>query len=398
MSDNQSPERNNIMNKINMNNITAGIVAGIFGCTGAALLMINVANNIGLTAQQTSSWIFSIYFFGGLIGVILSLKYKIPISGAYTIAGTLMLLNVPDYSINEFSGAFLGSGIIILIVGITGIKEKILKVLPMPIVMGMIGGSLTKFLLGIIEPMGNESFLPIIVIISFLMLPKIFKKIPPILLALFGGIIASVLTKSLYLSGIATTFLPPELVIPRFNPGAFLSISVPLAILIMGSENAQAMGVLISQGYKPPVNAMTIASGVGSIIASFFGGHAANIAGPMTAICSSDNAGNSKDDRYIASIVNGIMFIIFGIFASVAISFVTILPKTLVNAIAGLSMIGVLKSSYKQTFLTKTYSNGALCSFIIALSSLEFLSIGAPIWALISGIIISCITDNTSVV
>lgn len=398
MSDKHSLKRNNIMNKINMNNITAGIVAGIFGCTGAALLMINVANNIGLTAQQTSSWMFSIYFFGGLIGVILSLKYKIPISGAYTIAGTLMLLNVPVYSINEFSGAFLGSGIIILIVGITGIKEKILKVLPMPIVMGMIGGSLTKFLLGIIEPMGNEPFLPIIVIISFLMLPKIFKKIPPILLALFGGIVASVLTKSLYLSGISTTFLPPELVIPKFNPGAFLSISVPLAILIMGSENAQAMGVLISQGYKPPVNAMTIASGVGSIIASFFGGHAANIAGPMTAICSSDTAGNNKDDRYIASIVNGIMFILFGIFSSFAISFVTVLPKTLVNSIAGLSMIGVLKSSYKQTFSAKIYSNGALCSFIIALSSLEFFSIGAPIWALISGIIISCITDYTSVV
>lgn len=388
----------NILKKINMNNITAGIVAGTFGCTGSVLLMMNVANNIGLTEEQTVSWMFGIYFFGGLIGVILSLKYKIPISGAYTIAGSFMLLNVAPYSINEFSGAFLGSGIIILLVGITGMKEKLLKILPLPIVMGMIAGALTKFLLNIIEPIAKEPLLPIIVIISFLILPRLFKKTPPILLALIAGIIASVMTKSLYLGDISTTLFPPKVVLPMFNAGAFLSISIPLSILIMGSENAQAMGVLMSQGYKAPVNAMTIASGVGSILASFFGGHSANIAGPMTAICSSDDAGANKDDRYIASVVNGIMFILFGIFASVAISFVTVLPQTLVNSIAGLSMMGVLKMSYKQTFTTGIYKNGALCSFIIALSSIEFLSIGGPIWALVFGMIISLITDNIKLV
>lgn len=381
-----------------MNNITAGIVAGMFGCTGSALIMINVADNLGLTAQETTSWMFAIYFFGGLIGLILSLIYKMPISGAYTIAGTLMLLNVEGYKLTEFSGAFLASGIIILLVGVMGLKEKLLKVLPLPIIMGMVGGSLTRFLLTLIEPIGAAPILAGVVVISFLLLPKIFKKVPAILLALGAGIIFSLITKDLYLTDIATDFISVKMVRPEFNASAFLSISIPMSILIMGSENAQAMGVLISQGYKPPINSMTIASGIGTILASLFGGHAANIAGPMTAICSADDAGKTKEDRYIASVINGIIFIVFGIFVSAAISFVSVLPKILINTISSLSMVGVLKSSYAHTFEARDYRSGAMLSFIIALSGLEIFHIGAPILAMILGVLLSFLKDDKKIV
>ncbi|HCX05077.1 MAG TPA: hypothetical protein DHM42_11415, partial [Clostridiales bacterium] len=47
--------------------ITAGVVAAIFGCTGPALIVIQAATDGGLTEVQTISWLFSIYFFGGLL-------------------------------------------------------------------------------------------------------------------------------------------------------------------------------------------------------------------------------------------------------------------------------------------------------------------------------------------
>ena len=366
----------------------------MFGCTGAALIMISVADKLGLSQQEASSWMFALYFFGGLIGVILSLKYKMPISGAYTIAGTLMLLNVRNYKLTQFSGAFLASGVIILIVGLLGLKEKLLKVLPLPIIMGMVGGSLTRFLLTLIEPIGQAPLIAIVVVISFLFLPKIFKRVPAILLGLIAGIVFSLITKSLAISDISTTFIPIKMVIPEFSLSAFFSISIPMSILMMGSENAQAMGVLIAQGYNPPINAMTVASGVGTILASFFGGHAANIAGPMTAICSSDDVGKTKEDRYIASVINGIIFIVFGLFVSIAISFVSVLPKVLINTISALSMVGVLKSSYKHIFETKIYKNGAILTYIIALSGIEIFNIGAPILAMILGLMLSFLKDD----
>lgn len=382
--------KRNELRSLNSSNIASGLVAGTFGCTGTALLVINAAKNLNLDKISTISWLFSIYFFGGLIGVILSMKYKIPISGAYTITGTLLLLgSINIYSLEEFAGAYLVSGFIILIVGITGLKEKLLEKLPAPIVMSMIAGVLTKFVLSMIEPIGTDAILAIIVLFAFLILPKYLKKTPPIILGLLIGILASILLKRTDFGNLSLNYVVPRMILPKLNFKSIISISIPLSILIMGSENSQAIGILKSQGYNPPVNAMTIASGLGTIFASLFGGHAANIAGPMTAICSSDEAGENKDDRYIASVVNGIIFIIFGIFASVALSLVTILPRGFISLIAVLSMLGVLRNTLEQTFSTRKFKVGTIFGYIIALSNISLFNLGAPVWALIIGTIVS---------
>lgn len=381
--------------RLNGNNVAAGLVAGTFGCTGSALLIINAANNLNLAKVDTISWLFAIYFFGGLIGVILSLKYKIPISGAYTISGTILLLgNARIYSIEELAGAYLISGLIILLIGLTGLKEKVLNILPVPLVMGMVSGVLTRFILTMMESISSEPFLTILVLAGFLILPKVFKKTPPIILALLIGIVGSILLKKINISNVSFDYILPRLIFPKFNIDLIMSISIPLSILIMGSENAQAIGILKSQGYNPPINVMTIASGLGSIAASIFGGHSANIAGPMTAICSSEEAGENKDDRYLASVINGLIFIIFGLFASVALNLVTVLPKAFISLIAGLSMLGVLRKSFNETFTSSKFKTGSIFCYLIALSNITLLNIGAPLWALIIGTIVSFINEK----
>jgi benzoate membrane transport protein len=74
-----------------------------------------------------------------------------------------------------------------------------------------------------------------------------------------------------------SVFIVPQLVTPSFNIDAIISIGIPLALLVIAAENAQATGVLMTQGYKPPINEMTILSGIGGINV----GHNANIAGSM---------------------------------------------------------------------------------------------------------------------
>ena len=50
----------------------------------------------------------------------------------------------------------------------------------------------------------------------------------------------------------------PQFTVPHFSLDAFMAIAVPLAALVIGAENAQATGVLMAEGYRPPVNAMTV--------------------------------------------------------------------------------------------------------------------------------------------
>ena len=375
---------------------SAGIVASIFGCTGPMLIIVNAAANMNLTLNQTVSWVFAIYFMGGLLGICLSLRYKMPISGAYSIAGAAMILNSGQmFTFNEMVFTYLVSGIIILLVGISGYKEKVIKLIPMPIVMGMIAGVLTKFCINMILAVGNNVIIGVIILLVFFIALRYVPKIPPILFALFAGMIFSFLVNDSIFSESNLEWILPSIYLPSISLDAIIKISIPLSILILGSENTQAIGVLISQGYKPPINTMTIFSGIASILAALFGGHAANIAGPMTAICASPESSPDKNYRFMASVINGIIYLIFGIFASISIGIIKLIPSNIIAILAGLALISVLMKSYKDTFCSSNFKMGGLFSFLVALSGINIFGITSPLFALITGLVISFIVETS---
>lgn len=150
----------------------------------------------------------------------------------------------------------------------------------------------------------------------------------------------------------------------------------------------------MAEGYKAPINSMTIWSGIGGIVTSLFGGHNANIAGPMTAICSSRESGENKEGRYASVIVNAVIFGGFGLIAGLAVPFVTALPGALISTVAGLAMIGVLVSSLQASFSERKFQIGAFFSLVIAMSGVSFFSISSPFWALIGGVIVSLIIER----
>lgn len=379
---------------LNGSTISAGAVAAIFGCTGPALLVIKAATEGGLTQVQAISWLFSIYFIGGLVSLFLALYYKQPICGAFNIPAAVMLVSVlKTFNIYQAAGAYFIAGIIVLVLGYSGVIGKVMRWLPQPIVMAMIAGAMIRFGTGIIKSTQAAPIVGLLALVGFFIIPKLTKKIPPVLGALVLGIVAAAATGALSLKAVSFKFIAPQLIMPQFSFETTLSVAIPLAILIIGSENAQASGVLVSQGYNPPNNAMTMVSGLGSMITAFFGGHNANIAGPMTAICASDEAGENKEGRYAAAVVNGILFGIFGVIASIALAFVTALPSALTNIVAGLAMINVLCSAFNESFSVKRFKYGAFFSLVIAMSEITFLKISAPLWALIGGVVVSLLVE-----
>ncbi|QGU96893.1 benzoate/H(+) symporter BenE family transporter [Clostridium bovifaecis] len=373
---------------------TAGVIAAIFGCTGPALVTINAAKTVGFTTEQTVSWLFGIYVFGGLISLIMGAYYKKPIVGAFSIPGAAMLAtSLAGFSFQEAAAAFMIAGLIDLLLGVTGVMGKVMKWLPLPIVMGMIAGAMIRFGTGIVTSTKDAPIIGGAALIGYFIIPKIIKKFPPILGALILGIVTTIITGDLKFASEGLTYIAPQIVTPSFNISTILSVSVPLAALVVGAENAQAIGVLYAQDYEPPVNSMTIISGIGGMLSGLVGAHNANIAGPMTAICSSEDAG-VKEKRYTAAIVNGFCFIAFGLFSSITMAFVQALPSALINILAGLAMISVLISSFKDAFASSKCKMGAFAALVIAMSGISILKIGSAFWALLVGVIISLIVEK----
>ncbi|MET1032317.1 benzoate/H(+) symporter BenE family transporter [Domibacillus tundrae] len=378
----------------NMNTISAGALAAIFGCTGPALIIINGAANGGLTEIQTISWLFSVYFFGGVIGIILSLKHKIPVAGAYSIPGAVLVAgSLSNFTLSEAAGAYLSAGIIVLLLGITGAIGKVMMWIPFPIVMSMIVGAMISFGTEMITSIERSPIIAGSAILVYLLSSHYIKKFPPILMSLIVVIILATTMGQFQVQASKSHFILPQLMIPSFNIDAIVSIGIPLSLLVIGAENAQAIGVLKAQGYKPPVNKMTIFSGIGGIVTAFFGGHNANIAGAMTAICSSKEAG-PKQGRYAAVIVCGLLFVAFGVFAGIILPYVIAMPKVLIGTIAGLAMIGVLLSSLQNAFSAPQFQVGSFFSLVIAMSGVDFFDVSSPFWAILGGVAVSLIMEK----
>ena len=396
---------------LNSTTISSGIIAGIFGWATALILYAN-GNTCGWTTQETISWIFACWVFGPLLGAILTLKYQMPIPGAWSISGAAIVVSgaAAGYTLPQLCTGFLMAGILVFLLGVTGLIDRVMKLLPMPIVMGMTAGCLFKFVTNdvgyiygwVSDPSGdNTKYLVIglLAIVVFLLTTKYkakLKVIPPILAALLV-VIVGVFALGLYdtsaLAGLH--FYGPKFIGYDLSNigGVFVSVSLPLTFLVIGAENAQAVGVLQAQGYTPPVKMMTILSGIGGMVTSLFGGHNANIAGPMTAITASEESGEKCEDRYAAAFVCEVFCSIIGIFASIVVPFLNTMPINLIYLVGGLAMIGVILGAIQDAFREKKFQMSAFFAFFIALSQNSFFGIGSAFWSLLAGVVVAAILE-----
>ncbi|WP_349293798.1 benzoate/H(+) symporter BenE family transporter [Marinobacter sp. M3C] len=389
--DASTPWLKSLRQSLNVKSVSAGVVAALFGCSGPALIVISAAEAGNLSDGQTVAWLLAIYFVGGLISLIMALRYRQPITGAYSIPGAAIMIGaLATIPFTEAVGAFIMSGAIVLLLGVSGVVGRIMNWLPMPIVMAMIAGALIRFGTGAVQAVESMPLIAGAAAAAFFLSARLTKAIPPVLTAAIVGFGIALATGSIQPADVDIAFVAPELTMPTFTLNGLLAIAIPLAALVIGAENAQATGVLLVEGYRPPVNAMTTISGIGGMTAGVIGGHNANIAGPMTAICSSEQAGDDKSKRYGATVVNGVLFCAFGLFAGAAVPFILALPKALIGSIAGLAMIGVLIAAFQQAFSKAAgYQIGAMVALLVAMSGISLFGISAPFWALVFGILVS---------
>ena len=373
---------------LNAKTVSMGAVAALMACTGPILVVMTVAQNGNLSHLQTASWLFGIYFFGGLIGIVVPLLTGTPIAGAWSIPSAVLLTTlISQYKFTELIGAYLIAGVIIFLIGVFGLFEKLLARMPMELVMAMIAGALLHFATDMIESASNQPLVGGLTVLAYFIFTKYFVKIPPIIGALIVSLILTVFLGQ-PLSFQEFSFQFPSLWLPEFSFSTVLAISIPIAVMTLGCEGAQGISVAKSAGYKPPVNLITMINGIGTMLASLVGAHSACIAGMMTALCCSEEVGEKKA-RYVAAWFSGVLMCIFGIFASIALGFILLMPAALMKLIAGLALIYVILNSLQRSFHGRQFQLGAFFSLIIALSGVNFLGIGATFWALAGGWLIS---------
>lgn len=374
--------------------IWAGLTAFVWYAFGAVPLHIGVSEQLGLSTAQTSSWIFIVWFSGAVSTIAASIYFRQPIPITWTIPGLVYLGTLSNrFSLEELAGANLIAGLLLVALGISGIGGKIMRWLPLPIVMGMFGGSILEYVTRMVTATVADATVAGTTVGCYLLGRLVNNpRLPPVGLAVIGGGIAVALVGTVSVETVEWAL--PAVVMPGmdFSISAVIAVSLPMVVMAMGLGNIQGLGFLMAQGYSVPVNAVSTVVGVNSVVNALFGGHAATVARTGVAILASSDAGPSSG-RYWAAVIAAALTIVLACASTPVASLLNVLPKNYVLALAGVAITSSLQDALEKSFGGKMRF-GALTGFVVAATPFAIFGITSAFWAIIAGVLASAIAER----
>jgi benzoate membrane transport protein len=264
----------------------------------------------------------------------------------------------------------------------------------MPIVMGMVAGVFLRFGLDLVFALRDDFRIAAPMTVAFVALsalPRFARLIPPLIGALIVGAIAVALLGTFNPAGTNVIVLArPNFYVPAFSWQAMVELVVPLAITVLVVQNGQGFAVLKAAGHEPPINAIAVACGVGSMAAALVGTVSTCLTGPVNAIIS----GSGKKERhYTAGLLVGILALVFGLMSPVFTHLMLATPPAFIATLAGLAMLRVLQTAFSIAFKDR-FTFGALLTFIITVANVAIFNIGAPFWGLVFGFTFSWLLER----
>jgi benzoate membrane transport protein len=373
----------------------SGIVAFVFAASGPVAIVLTVGTRGGLSESDLASWLFGCFFINGLVTIPFCLLYRQPLVFFWTIPGTVLVGPALEHlTFAQVIGAFYATGALMLALGLTGWVRRCMETVPMPIVMGMVAGVFLQFGLDLVFAIRDSFWIATPMAVAFVLLtirPRLARFMPPLIGALVIGVIAILVLGAFQPMGDSPLALaPPRIQTPVFSWQAMVELVVPLAITVLVVQNGQGFAVLTANGHKPPVNAIVVGCGIGSLAGAVVGTVSTCLTGPVNAILSS--SGETRR-QYTAGVFVGLLGLLFGILAPIFTRVMLATPAAFISTLAGLAMLRVLQMAFVVAFKDR-FTLGALVTFLVTVSGISIFHIGAPFWGLVFGIAASWLLER----
>jgi benzoate membrane transport protein len=365
--------------------VTAGFVAVLISYSGPLAIFFQAAQSAEISTAMMTSWVWAISIGAGVSGILLSLWLKVPVVTAWSAPGTALLVTLfPGLSLGEAVGAYLIAAAIIFVVGITGSFDRIVQAIPPGIASAMMAGILFQFGVGIFLSLESVPALAIGMVIAYLA----FKRINPrysLIMLLIVGVVLAVVLEGASLSGVSIRLAEPQFIRPEWTWNATLSLAIPLVLVSLTGQFLPGMAILRTSGYNTPAKPIVTITSLTSFGTAFFGGITTVVAAITAAICTSKEAHEDPDKRYVAGVANGVFYLVGGTFAGTIVLLFTSLPGEFVAILAGLALIGAITSNVSAFAAQKDHLEASVITFIATASGISFLGLGSAFWGVVVG-------------
>ncbi len=367
--------------------VVAGFIAMLTGYTSSLVLMFQAGQAAGLTNGQISSWIWALSIGMAICCIGLSLRYRAPIMIAWSTPGAALLItSLPGVPYSEAIGAYiLASGLIVLI-GLTGTFDRLMRRIPASIAAALLAGVLFKIGLEICVAAEQQPLLVVAMLLAYLLGKRLLPRYA-VLAALIVGSVLAALFGLLNFEHFELQLAVPEWTTPSFSLAAAISIGIPLFIVAMASQNLPGMAVLRANGYDVPASPLLTTTGLISMLLAPFGSHGIHMAAISAAICAGPEAHEDPKKRYTAAIWCGVFYGIAGIFGATLAALFAALPKALILSIAALALFASIIGGLTQAMSEPKEREAALITFLVTASGMTLFSVGSAFWGIVAGLL-----------
>jgi len=354
--------------------ISAGVIGAVTGFASSFALLIAGLQVVGATPAEAASGLLVLCVFQGLLAIALSLRYRMPISIAWSTPGAALMVAAKGLT-DDFSaavGAFVLAGILFLITGLWPWLARAVTRIPKPIASAMLAGILFPICLApVFASVGDTWWQGLTVVIVWLVVARFAAR-----WAVPAAVVATAVVVAISAGGnpLAGQSVVPtiEFVMPSVDPAVLVSLGIPLYVVTMAGQNVPGFEVLRTFGYeKPPARAILTASGAATAVGGVFGAYAFNLSAITAAMMAGPDAHPDRSKRWIATVAAGSSYVVLGLGASAATALVSASPPILITAIAGLALFGALASAVTNALEEPDHRLVAIITFLVVASGVR---------------------------
>ena len=366
--------------------IAAGTLAAFVGYASSFAVVVHGLKAVGASEAEAASGLMALSVAMGLGGIVLSLKTRMPVSVAWSTPGAALLATSGALT-GGFAaavGAFLVSSALLVVAGLWKPLGRAVAAIPSALANAMLAGILLHLCIAPVSAVAQMPLAGLLIVGVWAVVAR-FKRMLAVPAAVITMIAILVFTGSSPAVPLAALVPQPLIITPVFSLAALISIALPLFIVTMASQNIPGIAVLGIHHYKPEPGPLFTITGLFSILSAPFGGHAVNLAAITAAICAGPDCHPDPAKRYIAGVTAGTLYVLFGLLAGGATVLITVSPPVLIEAVAGLALMGAFGSALMAAVHDPHDREAVVVTFLVAASGLTLFGIGGAFWGLMAG-------------
>jgi benzoate membrane transport protein len=372
---------------LSLSAVATGFLVALVGYASSVAVVIQGLAGVGADTAQIASALAALGVSMGLAAILLASWQRKPISIAWTTPGMALLAATGPVAggFPAAVGAFLTVAVLVMATGLWTPLGRWIAAIPKPLANAMLAGILLKLCLAPFAAMAQAPGLGLLVLVTWAVVGRVARlyAVP----AAVAVALAAMALNPPGAGGAFTGFALPSLslVTPVFTWEALVGVALPLFVVTMASQNIPGLTVLATFGYTPRVPPVFLVTGALSALTAPFGAPTINLAAITAALCAGPDADPQPERRWQAAVVGGIGYILLAGLAAVTATLVLRSPPILIEAVAGLALIGAFGGALLGAVQVEEERVPALMTLLVTASGLSFGGVGSAFWGLLFG-------------